>query len=138
MGQRVIHAGANGMGMSLKVVINLLLGTSMAAFAEAVTLGEALGIPQDTLFNALIGGPVTPPYLASKREMMASGDYEPQFPLRWMHKDMQMASIAAYDVGTPSPVANATKELFQMAVQNGLGERDFAAVYRFLNERSTG
>ena len=136
MGQRFIYAGANGMGMSLKVVINLLLGTSMAAFAEAITLGEALGIQQNTLFNALMGGPVTAPYIASKREMMSSGDYEPQFPLQWMHKDMQMASIAAYDAGTPSPVANATKELFQMAVVDGLGTSDFAAVYKFLNKRS--
>ncbi|MFK7805500.1 MAG: NAD(P)-dependent oxidoreductase [Anaerolineae bacterium] len=134
MGQRIVHVGDHGMGMSLKVVINTLLGTSMAAFAEAMALGEGLGLPQETLFNALLSGPVTAPYLASKRELMSSADYAPQFPLQWMHKDMQMAAVAAYESGVAAPVANATKELFQQTVNAGMGEQDFSVIYQFLSK----
>ena len=44
MGNKIIHTGGQGMGTSLKMVVNLLLGTGMAAFAEAMALGEGLGI----------------------------------------------------------------------------------------------
>jgi 3-hydroxyisobutyrate dehydrogenase-like beta-hydroxyacid dehydrogenase len=42
MGNRIVHCGGTGLGASLKIVINQLLGTGMAAFAEALVLGESL------------------------------------------------------------------------------------------------
>src|SRR5437667_10002517 len=44
MGSKIVHTGGHGTGTSMKMVINLLLGTGMAAFAEAMALGEGLGI----------------------------------------------------------------------------------------------
>src|SRR5437899_484591 len=44
MGNKIVHAGGHGAGTSMKMVINLLLGTAMAAFAEAMGLGEGLGL----------------------------------------------------------------------------------------------
>ncbi|MDJ0757327.1 MAG: NAD(P)-dependent oxidoreductase [Ardenticatenaceae bacterium] len=130
MGQKIVHVGEHGMATSLKVVINLLLASSMATFAEGLALGEALGLPQETLLNTLIGGPVVPSYLASKRVKIENDDFEPQFPLRWMQKDLQMAAVAAYEAGVALPQTNATKELFMQAVQAGLGDLDFAAIVK--------
>lgn len=129
MGSRVVHVGAHSQGIALKMVINHLLGTSMAAFAEALNLGVSLGITQDTLLNALIGGPVTPPYLATKKTMLASGDFDTEFPLRWMHKDMQMVSVAAYEQGVPMPVSEATKTSYRQALHSR-GDIDFSAIYQ--------
>src|SRR4051812_31074565 len=42
MGNRIVHVGGHGMGTSMKMVVNLLLGIDMAAFAEALALGERL------------------------------------------------------------------------------------------------
>jgi hypothetical protein len=39
----------------------------MAAFAEGMVLGQALGLEQETLLNVLVGGPVTPPYMGWQR-----------------------------------------------------------------------
>src|SRR3981081_4214497 len=39
MGNKIVHTGGQGAGTSMKMVINLLLGTGMAAFAEAMALG---------------------------------------------------------------------------------------------------
>lgn len=128
MGQRVVHVGPHGMGISLKVVINHLLGTSMAAFAEALTLGQSLGLPREQLLNILVGGVVVPPYMGSKKEMLLADQYEPEFPLRWMQKDMHMVATAAYEQGIPMPLANLTKELFQTAIQIGRGDDDFSAI----------
>ena len=68
MGNKIVHAGGHGMGTSMKMVINLLLGTGMAAFAEAMALGEVLGISRKMLFDSLLGMPAVASFLASKRE----------------------------------------------------------------------
>ena len=133
MGQQTVHVGVAGMGIALKVVVNHMLATSMAAFAEGAALGQALGISQEALFAVLIGGAATAPFLARKRAMFETGAYEVQFPLKWMQKDLHMAAEAAYEAGVPMPVSNAAKELFQLAARSGLADEDFAALYRYLN-----
>ncbi|MEM7334978.1 MAG: NAD(P)-dependent oxidoreductase, partial [Chloroflexota bacterium] len=133
MGQKSIHIGEVGKASSLKLVVNLMLATSMATFAEGIAFGEALGISQEQLFNVLIGGPVTPPYLASKRGKLEKQDYSPQFPLKWMHKDLQMVALAAYENDVPMPLAHATKELYAQAIKSGHGDQDLAAIYEYLS-----
>lgn len=132
LGSRVVHVGGHGMGISLKLIFNHMLGTSMLAFAEGLRLGEALGLPQPMLLEAVIGSAIAPPYLAGKREKLASGAYPADFPLQWMQKDMQMVAEAAYAVGTAMPLANVTKEIYRLAMQQGLGEADFSAIYAYL------
>src|SRR6266403_1062312 len=136
MGNRVVHAGGHGTGTSIKMVINLLLGTGMAAFAEAMTLGEGLGISRKMLFDSLLGMPAVAPFLASKREKIESGDYEAEFPLRWMQKDMHLASVSAYEAGVAMPLTNVTKEIYQLAMRDGHDTEDFSAVYEYLSSDS--
>ncbi len=135
MGSRVAHVGGHGQGTGLKVVVNTLLGTSMAAFAEALVLGEALGLSQEMLLNVLIGGPVVPPYMTSKKEKLVQGDFDPEFPLQWMQKDMHLAAVTAQEVGVTLPVGNVTKDMYRLAIRQGLGEADFSAIYQMFGEK---
>ena len=137
MGKKVVHVGGHGMGTSLKLVVNYMLATSMAAFAEGIAFGEKMGLSQETLFSTLIGGPLVPAYLSLKRESLERDDHEASFPLKWIHKDMHMITSAAYGVGAPMPTANLTKELYQLAVQAGLGDEDFGAIYRHVKRLAT-
>src|SRR6267378_3764504 len=68
MGNRIVHVGGHGMGTSMKMVINLLIGNAMAAFAEGMALGEGLGISREVLFDSLLGTPAIAPFIALKRE----------------------------------------------------------------------
>ncbi len=129
MGKGTKHVGDNGMGTSFKMVVNHILATSMLAFSEGIALGEGLGLSQEALFDTLIGGPLVPAYMGTKRKKLEKRDYTPDFPLKWMQKDMQMVSTAAYDAGVPMPLANLTKELYQAAVKRGHGDEDFSAIY---------
>ena len=135
MGKAVYHVGGHGMGTSLKMVNNLILAQAMVAFSEALVLGESLGISQQALFNTLLGSPVVAPFLAFKRQKIEEGKFDTEFPLQWMHKDMQLAAETAYEVGVAMPAANVTKEIYALAMRNGLGEQDFSAVYKLLSER---
>ena len=132
MGNKIVHAGGHGTGTSMKMVINLLLGNAMAAFAEAMALGEGLGLSQKMLFDSLLGTPAVAPFLASKREKIESGNYEAEFPLRWMQKDMHLASVSAYEAGVAMPLTNAAKELYRLAMREGHASQDFSAIYEFV------
>ncbi|MED1468510.1 NAD(P)-dependent oxidoreductase [Bacillus salipaludis] len=132
MGKDVLYQGENGKGTSMKIVINLMLAQSMAAFAEALNLGEALGLQKETVMETLLNGPTAAPMLKGKKSKILSGEYSADFPLRLMQKDLQLVSQAAYEHSLSMPSANLTKELYALAKQQGLGELDFSAIYQFL------
>jgi 3-hydroxyisobutyrate dehydrogenase-like beta-hydroxyacid dehydrogenase len=132
MGSKIVHTGGNGMGTSMKMVINLLLGNAMASFAEAMALGEGLGLSQKMLFDSLLGTPAVAPFLASKRDKIDNRNYEAEFPLRWMQKDMHLATVSAYETGVAMPVTNVAKEIYRLAMRDGHDAEDFSAIYDYV------
>ena len=136
MGNRIVHVGGHGMGTSMKMVINLLLGNAMAAFAEGMALGEGLGISRKVLFDLLLAMPAVAPFLAMKREKIESANYEAEFPLRWMEKDLHLASVSAYESGVAMPVTDAAKELYRLAMMEGRAIQDFSAIYDYLTNNA--
>ncbi len=133
MGTKIVHAGSQGMGASLKMVMNQLLGTVMAAFAEGLVLGESLGLSREVLFESLLNGPAAAPILALKRERIEKGNYEPaDFPLRWLQKDLHLAAVTAYETGAAMPLTNVAKEIYRFAIREGDGDKDFSAIYDYL------
>ncbi len=132
MGNRIVHTGGHGTGTSMKMVVNLLLGNAMAVFAEGMALGEGLGISRKVLFDSLLNTPAVAPFIALKREKIESGNYEAEFPLRWVQKDLHLAAVSAYESGVAMPVTNAAKELYRLAMIAGHAIQDFSAVCVYL------
>jgi 3-hydroxyisobutyrate dehydrogenase/glyoxylate/succinic semialdehyde reductase len=132
MGNKIVHTGGNGTGTSMKMVINLLLGTGMAAFTEAMALGEGLGLSSKLLFDSLLPTPAVAPFLAAKRARIENGNYEAEFPLRWMQKDMHLATVSAYEAGVAMPLTNIAKEIYRLAMRDGHAAEDFSAIYEYL------
>jgi 3-hydroxyisobutyrate dehydrogenase/glyoxylate/succinic semialdehyde reductase len=133
MGNRIVHGGKQGMGASLKMVMNQLLGTTMAAFAESLVLGRSLGLPIETLFEALLGGPAAAPFVAAKRGRIETGNFDDaDFLLRWLQKDLHLATVSAYETGVSLPLTNVAKEIYRFAIREGDGDKDFSAIYHFL------
>ena len=132
MGKAVIHIGKHGMGSSMKLVNNLILAQAMVAFSEAVLLGESLGVCRETLYHTLLNSPAAAPFLATKKSKLQNGNYEPDFPLQWMHKDLQLIAETAYENDIALPAGNMVKEIYALAKKSGLGEQDFSSVFRLL------
>lgn len=137
MGKKVMHIGDTGMGANFKMLVNVMLAQSMVIFSETVLLGESMGIDKDFLLNVLPNLVVAAPFTKFKAEMIRGGDYDVQFPLEWMHKDLHLATLTAYELNQPIHLANATKEIFAEAKKNGLGRMDFAAVHAYLAGRGS-
>jgi 3-hydroxyisobutyrate dehydrogenase/glyoxylate/succinic semialdehyde reductase len=133
MGKAIKHVGDQGMGASFKMVANLLIAQNILIFSEAIALGRALGFSQEMLFDMLLGGPLAAPYLSLKKPKIEEGIYEADFPLKWMHKDLHLVTLTAYEKGVALPTTNAAKEVFLQAKKSGLGEKDFAAIFDYLS-----
>jgi 3-hydroxyisobutyrate dehydrogenase/glyoxylate/succinic semialdehyde reductase len=139
LGARIVHCGGQATGASLKMVMNQLLGTTMAIFAEGCILGESLGLSREVLFEELLGGPAAAPFLAFKRERIESGQYrEADFPLRWLQKDLHLATVSAYETGVAMPLTNVAKEIYRLAIREGRGSEDFSAIYDYLARTRDG
>lgn len=135
MGQKIMHLGDHAKGSALKMLVNGMLAQSMLIFAEAVNLGENMGLDKEFLLNMLPNLPVIAPFTQHKVAAMQEGDYTPSFPLEWMHKDVHLMTQTAYEHGTPLFLANATKEVFAAAKASGLAREDFSAVYKYLQDK---
>ena len=132
MGQKVMHVGDVGQGASFKMLVNALLAQSMVLFSETLLLGEKMGLEKEFLLNTLPNLAVSAPFTKAKAEMIRHDDYEVQFPLELMYKDLHLAALTAYEHQQPLYLANLAKEVYARATQSGLGREDFAAVHRWL------
>jgi len=132
MGKRTVYAGECSKGAAMKMAVNVVLGLSMAAYAEAVNLGEVLGLEKEVVIDTLNSLPITSTFLQLKKNKIMNEDFDPEFPLQWMHKDLFLASAEAYKNNLPVPVINAAKELFAMAKKYGYAEKDLSSVYEII------
>jgi 3-hydroxyisobutyrate dehydrogenase/glyoxylate/succinic semialdehyde reductase len=132
MGHQVIHVGEVGKGSSMKLVVNLMLGVSMIAFSEALALGESLGIDKNFLADTLSELPVAPPFLKRKRDKIKRGDFDVEFPLELMHKDLYLASLMGYEKNVSMFLTNMAMNLFGYGKKLGLARRDFSIIYKIV------
>jgi 3-hydroxyisobutyrate dehydrogenase len=128
------YMGPSGSGVSMKLVVNTLLGVGMQAIAESVALGEALGLPRDLLFDTLAKTAVVSPVQVGKLASTKRHDYTPQFPIRLMQKDFGLALSAARRASLSLPAAEAAAAVNAAETANG-GEDDFSAVVRRMEQQ---
>lgn len=134
MGQKILHVGHAGQGSAFKMLVNALLAQSMLMYSETALLGERLGFSRDFLMDTLPDLPVTAPFLKGKAELVRNTDYEAQFPLELMVKDLQLLDVTAYEQQQPMFLAGLAKSVYGQANSAGRGRDDFAAVFEFLEK----
>ncbi len=130
MGKKIVHCGEVGSGSDMKMIVNSLLGISMAGFSEVLAFGESLGFERRFLLEALSGSPVVAPFIEMKKEKLLKDDFSEEFPLRWMHKDLNLATWTAYESEAAMPILNAVKEVYSQAKNEGLSNMDMSAVFK--------
>ncbi|MFH8800758.1 NAD(P)-dependent oxidoreductase [Streptomyces sp. NPDC017936] len=133
LGKEVVHLGALGSGMRMKLLLNLLMGVEVQAMAEATELAAASGLDRQLVLKTIAGSGFASPVMAFKSRRLASGRFdEPDFRLRLMAKDLMLASKQAAAAGLHLPLAAAAAETHVRATEQGLGDEDCAAVVRAL------
>jgi 3-hydroxyisobutyrate dehydrogenase len=125
IGRKTVWLGPAGQGSKLKIAVNAYMSTLIEGVAEALELADRLGIDPDKLAEAIEGGPLDAPIADAKLHKMERGDFEPEFPLQWALKDVDLA-IAAAGLNPP-PLLVALSRQWHAAVDAGHGREDVAA-----------
>jgi 3-hydroxyisobutyrate dehydrogenase len=129
MGRMARRMGDTGSGATIKLVNNMLSGTTSAAIAEALSVAEASGLDPALTLELLAEGAAGSRLVKSKIPKMLSRDFSPQFQLELMEKDIRYFQALAQDVDRPAPIASLVRSQYQAARRAGLGKLDVAAVF---------
>jgi 3-hydroxyisobutyrate dehydrogenase len=138
IGKDVTYLGGNGMGASMKLVLNMLMGVQMPALAEAVVFGERAGLPRDKVLEMIAQSGYSSPVMAFRCMLMGQRSFEnASFKLSLMRKDMMLVLDECKELGVPLPVSETAYSMLTAARQQGLGDLDVAAILAF-QERMSG
>lgn len=135
MGKSKFFLGEVGNGAAMKLVVNMVMGSMMAAFSEGIALGEKTGLDPATILQVISQGAIAAPMYAMKGPSMLSGSFPPAFPLKHQQKDLRLALELGGAVGQPLPVAASANEVYKRAKDAGLGDNDFSAVLQAVREQ---
>src|SRR6266516_2501368 len=133
LGKNSYYMGASGMGTTMKLVVNTLLGLGMQALAEAIALGEKAGIQKELLLDVLGQTTVLTPGQKSKLENVRREEYPANFALSLMHKDFSLVLSRAYDLSVSMPATAAAQQMYTAAMATGR-DADFSIMIKFMEE----
>lgn len=134
MGKAKFFLGEVGKGASMKLCVNMVMGTMMASFAEGLALADKAGLSQSDFIEVSGLGAIAAPMFGMKGPSMAAGKFPTAFPLKHQRKDIELALKYAESQKQELPVAAATAKLYKQAEAQGLGDSDFSAVLKAVEE----
>jgi 3-hydroxyisobutyrate dehydrogenase len=138
IGKETTYLGGNGMGATMKLVLNMLMGVQMPALAEAVVFGERAGLPREKILEMIAASGYSSPVMKFRCGMMGRRSFQQAaFKLGLMRKDMMLVLSESQELGVPMPVSESAYSMLTAANQQGLGDFDVAAILAF-QERLTG
>lgn len=142
MGKNIVHCGGSGNGQAAKVANNMLLGISMIATAEAMSLGVALGVDPQVLagiINTSSGrcwsSEIYNPYPGVVKTAPASRGYTGGFGVDLMLKDLGLAIEAAKQSQQTVALGQLAQQLYQSFSNAGHGKLDFSAIINLQQDK---
>lgn len=134
LGKKHIYCGSHGLGLSAKLAQNTIQATLLEVFCEGFVLATKAGVRPETMLEIIQSSLARAALTDFKAPFIFKGDFTPYFPLKLMHKDLELAAEAGYAQGVPMPALAAVKEVYMAAKAQGKGDLDYAAIVTFLEE----
>jgi 3-hydroxyisobutyrate dehydrogenase-like beta-hydroxyacid dehydrogenase len=133
---RVTHFGGHGTGQTAKLCNQVIVASTLAAIAEALTLAETAALDSAALVDALTGGYADSLLLQIFGRRMANRTFEPKLgAVDTMAKDISLAADLGRSLGPRLPVIGAVAATYEAAVQAGLASLDLSALVRLHAQR---
>ena len=122
--------GPIGSGQVSKLANQIIVGLTIGAVAEAVTLCEKAGADPNKMIKALSGGWADSKVLQTHGKRMIDKDFTPKGRTSVHLKDMNNILECANNYNTHLPISNLVKEMYKSLVENGHGETDHSSLYK--------
>jgi 3-hydroxyisobutyrate dehydrogenase-like beta-hydroxyacid dehydrogenase len=133
---RTIHVGGNGMGAYAKLVVNLVVASTLQAFNEGMVLATKAGIDPETMLQIIMSSRAKSGIIEMKAPQILTRDFTPFFPLQLMAKDLRLVVESAEALKIHLPFAASLKEIFAACLADGLAGEDFAAAIKPLERQA--
>jgi len=128
MGKTVTHVGGNGMGQTVKLVNQILVGTTMLGVAEALMFAKKSGVDLEKCHAAVSGGAAGSWQLTNNGARLLKGDHEPGFKVKDYLKDLRLIMEAAADAKMPLVGTSVVHQMFRSLEAEGLTQKGTQAV----------
>ena len=122
--------GPIGSGQVSKLANQIIVGVTIGAVAEAITLCEKAGVDANKFIKALSGGFADGKILQNHGKRMIDKDFSPKGKVSTHLKDMNNILECAGDFKTKLPISNLIQEMFKSLVDQGNDNDDHSALYK--------
>ena len=116
-------------GQISKLANQIIVGVTIGAVAEAVTLCEKSGTNPSKMIEALSGGWADSKILQTHGKRMIGKDFSPKGKTTTQLKDMTNIINAGKAVDTHLPISSLIKEMYKDLVADGYGNTDHSSLY---------
>ena len=122
--------GPIGSGQISKLANQIIVGVTIGAVAEAITLCEKAGVDVNKFIKALSGGFADGKILQNHGKRMIKKDFSPKGKVSTHLKYMNNILECANDFNTQLPISNLIQSMFKSLVDNGNSDDDHSALYK--------
>lgn len=137
MGTQFYYCGGQGAGLHAKLSQNLILSNLLEAFNEGMVLATKAGVDPELLLEILNNSAARSGFVSYKAPFVFARNFETNFSIKWMHKDVGLMLDSANRQNVPLPLTSLTHQLLKAAIAEGYGEEDICASIKVL-ERFAG
>ena len=121
-------------GQISKLANQIIVGVTIGAVAEAVTLCEKSGTNPSKMIEALSGGWADSKILQTHGKRMINKDFSPKGKTTTQLKDMTNIINAGKAVDTHLPISSLIKEMYKELVADGHGNTDHSSLYNAIEK----
>jgi 3-hydroxyisobutyrate dehydrogenase/2-hydroxy-3-oxopropionate reductase len=132
MGKKTVFLGEIGAASSMKLTVNMMMGSMITALSEGLTLAEASGLNGEDLLDILAAGALACPMFQGKGSAMLANNFTANFPLKHLQKDLRLAVQLGDHHRVPLANAAVSNEVAKRACQIGLENDDMCAIVQAL------
>jgi 2-hydroxy-3-oxopropionate reductase len=132
LGGNVVHVGGPGLGHTVKVINQLIVGLTIETVAEALTLAEKSGVDPRMVQQALKGGFADSKILQLHGSRMVDRSYVPGARATIQLKDLKLAGALAAEAAADLPHLVSTLMLYEKLIAQGDGDLDHSAIHKLL------
>lgn len=133
LGENITHVGDVGAGQVAKAANQIIVGLTIGAVAEALTLARRSGVDPAKVRAALQGGFAASRILEVHGERMITGSFEPGGKAVTQRKDLFQALALAKRAGLELPATALNMALYDRLIAEGGGELDHSALVKVID-----
>jgi 3-hydroxyisobutyrate dehydrogenase-like beta-hydroxyacid dehydrogenase len=134
MGKKLYFCGGPAMGIHAKLTQNLVLSNLLQAFNEGIVLSTKAGVDPKLMLDILSNSAAKSGLIDYKAPFIFRRDFETNFSVKWMHKDMGLMLESAQELAVPLFLTALSRQVFQAAITRGHGEEDICSTIKVLEE----